>query len=352
MQRPPYSEAYNLTLEHSFTNTTSFQIGYQGSVDRHLQMSYSANQYAGNRIQGANMQLLQPYFDLGTVEPIVNRGISSYNSLQAKVERKYANGLGYLASYTWSHCLDDAFEPIGQSEQGGYRNPNFLGFKYDYGACTTDVRQRLSFSPQLELPFGRGKKFLNRGGVVDAVVGGWKTSWIFQAQSGNPIFLTASNGTGGYPLRVSDPFGAGGTPDPATQPNFVCATKTHSLASWFNPCAFKNPPRATLGDSNPASNLINYQSAGSIPYGPPGRVSVPGPGFNKVDLSLFKSFGIPWRESQIHLRADVFNLLNHPSFGYPSNGLQGNSAGQITSTRFSGESPDARVAQFAVRYTF
>jgi hypothetical protein len=342
--------SYNLNFQHAFTDTMSFTIGYQGNESKHLRMSYNPNVFNGPVPRGANGQSLQPFYDFNIVN-VANQGIGRYDSMQAKLEKRYSNGLYFLAGYTWAHCLDDAFGPIGQSQQGGYRNPTALGFRYDYGACTQDVRNRFTFSPQYELPFGRGKKFLNHGGVVDAVTGGWKTSFVFQAQSGNPIFLTSSNQGSSYPIRVGDPFAAGGTADAFTQPQFACATQTRTLQQWFNPCAYKNPPQAA-SVTNVANNTIAANVAGLIPFGPPGRVSISGPGFNNLDMSLFKSFAIPYRASSLQFRADAFNLLNHPSFSNPGSNLQGVDSQAITSTRFSGLLPNARVIQLALRLSF
>ena len=213
-----YTTAYNLTFQQSLTNTVTYTLGYQGNVSRRLQSSYGANTFPGIVPKGADSQTYQPFFDFGNIVQVANEGVGRYDSLQAKLDKRYSNGLYFLAGYTWSHCLDDAFGPIGQSAYGGYRNPNFLGFRYDYGACTQDTRNRFTFSPQYELPFGAGKRFLNHGGLVNQVAGGWKTSFIFQVQSGAPVFVTSSNQGGSYPVRICDPLKAGGTADPATQP--------------------------------------------------------------------------------------------------------------------------------------
>lgn len=122
-------------------------------------------------------------------------------------------------------------------------------------------RNRFTFSTQYDLPFGQGKRFLNRGGITNQIAGGWKTSLIFQTQTGDPVFLTFSNQGSSYPVRVGDSFAAGVTPNPATQPNFVCATKAKSLAFWCNPCAFANPSQAYAGPDDPSANLINIKSA-------------------------------------------------------------------------------------------
>lgn len=346
-----YTTAYNLSLQHSLTNSITFTISYQGNQSKHLRESYDANTYPGYVPRGENGQDYQPFHDF-TIVNVATSGVGRYDSLQAKIDKQYKNGLYFLAGYTWAHCLDDAFGPIGQSAYGGYRNPNLLGFHYDYGDCTQDVRNRGTLNVEYELPFGKGKRFANKGGITDAFVGGWKANLLFQAQSGDPVFLTSSNQSGSYPFRVSDPFGAGGIADAATQPQFNCAAKTRTLAQWFNPCAFKNPPQAVIGNSDPSENLINVNSAGLLPSGPYGRVGVTGPGLNSVDLSLFKDFVIPFRESTLQLRADGFNVLNHPSFSNPGTSLTGDTGQAITSTRFSSLIPDARVIQVAARLTF
>jgi len=86
-------------------------------------------------------------------------------------------------------AVDDAVQPIQGTDGGQAGNPAFLGLKFEYGASATDVRHRFTFAPQYELPFGRGKQFLNHGGLVDGLAGGWKVAAIFQVQTGTPIAL-------------------------------------------------------------------------------------------------------------------------------------------------------------------
>lgn len=346
-----YTTAYNLSFQRALTSSMTFTLGYQGNESKHLRMSYNANTYAGYVPRGANGQDYQPFHDFSVVN-VASAGVGRYDSLQAKIEKKYTQGLYFLAGYTWAHCLDDAFGPIGQSAYGGYRNPNLLGFRYDYGSCTQDVRNRFTLNGQYELPFGRGRQFANKGGITNAVVGQWKVSLTFQAQGGDPVFLTSSNQGSSYPIRIGNPMAPGGTADAATQPQFNCATKTKTLSQWFNPCAFKNPPVAVSGASDPTQNLINVNEAGLLPSGPRGRQAVIGPGFNQVDMSIFKNFTLPLHESVLQFRADAFNVLNHPSFSNPGTSLTGATGQTITSTRFSALIPDARVIQVAARLSF
>lgn len=346
-----YTEAYNLTLQHSLSPTITYSIGYQGNVSHHLRVSYAANQYPGVIPAEGNSQLYQPFYDFGNIIRVTNEGLANYNSLQTKIEKRYSRGLSFLGGYTWGHSLDDAVQPIQGTDGGQAGNPAFLGLSYEYGASNTDVRHRFTFSPQYDLPFGRGRQFLNHGGLVDQVAGGWKAAAIFQVQTGEPIALPQR-------FRISDPFAPGGTPDPVTQRNQQCAAQTKTIAHWFNPCAFTQAPTAYATEQDYSAavanggNAVLLSQAGTLPYGQRGRITVGGPGFNRLDMSLFKSFKLPFRESAFELRADGVNVMNTPSFGDPSTSITGSNAGRINSTRFSGIIPDARVIQVAGRLTF
>jgi hypothetical protein len=350
-QQTPYSEAYNLSFERQLGASTTAQLAYVGNVDRHLQVSYNANEI-GIVPPGYALQANLPFPSFGTIEPIVDQGVSNYNSFQAKLDRRYTNNLYFLASYTWAHSLDDAFGTIGQSKSGGYRNARLLGLGYDYGTSMQDVRQRFTLSAQYNLPFGKGQKFANSNKLEDLVIGGWSTTMLFRVQTGQPVVITAgnspTNGSGGaYAIRVGDPFAAGGTPQAGT--GEVCATKTRTVKNWFNPCAFANPPQAVTTVTG--VNQVQIESAGLLPYGSKGRTSVSGPGYNRIDLSAFKSFPVV-KTTSLQLRADIFNLLNTPAYGLPNNSVGSGSFSTITSEQFSGEQPDARVVQFAARFQF
>jgi hypothetical protein len=343
-----YTESYNLTVQQAFTPTISFTLGYQGNQSRHLRVSYGANQYPGVvPTDIASAQVYQPFYDIGGIDVVTNEGQGRYDSLQTKLDKKFSHGLSFLAGYTWSHSLDDAVQPIQGTDGGTSGNPAFLGLKFEYGASNTDVRNRFTFAPQYDLPFGKGKAFLNHGGLVNEVIGGWKTTAIFQVQTGTPIALPGR-------FRISNPFTPGGTPNPITQANEFCAPVTKTLTHWFNPCAFAQAPSAVISPADlvPGDNEVLLSQAGTLPYGQPGRLTVTGPGFNRLDMSLFKSFAIPFRESAFQLRADVFNVTNTPSFSDPNNSITGANAGDITTVRFNGILPNGRVIQVAGRLNF
>lgn len=333
----PYSEQYNLALEKSFSNWTATAT-YVGAGSHHLQVNPDVNQALTPDVPGGNGQQLRPFPDFGKSSIITYGGFSSYNGLQTSLKHRYSNGFLFLASYTYSHSLDDAIYPIGSyvGQGGGYRNWRALGLGYDYGTSLQDVRQRFTLNGFDELPFGRGKKYLNQGGLLNGVVGGWESSFTFRAQTGEPeIVYPNNNSTNGVgtsnAVRVGNPFAS-------TIGSSVVKTKT--VANWINPAAFVNP--SVANGVSAASDLASY--------GPPGKTTFAGPGYYRVDLSATKSL-LAFRESKVQLKGELYNVLNTPALGQPANTL-GSGFGSVSSERFNGPAPDARTLQLALKYVF
>jgi hypothetical protein len=369
--KTPYTESYNLSVQYSISPTLSATVAYVGNVDIHLRNSNgSTNTYDGVLAPGVSTNPYTPLggqggtpgsganytaFGLSNGRLVTDNGVANYNSLQSKLEKRTSKNLSFLATYTYSHALDDARPPLGSySGQGAYRLPQWLGIHYDYGTDLSDVRHRATFNGHYVLPVGHGQRFLNQAGVLNEVLGGWETSLTFRVQTGSPVDLVSNNTLGNgtsYPLRTGNPFAPGGT---VQNTGLQCATATKTVQHWFNPCAFANPVSVTA---------TNYNTLPlSAFYGPYGSTTVVGPGYNRVDMTLFKNFAL-LHESNLQFRADVFNLLNTPAHGQPAtsvgggggaitNQTQTGSFGQITNERFSGEQPDARVIQLALKLSF
>ena len=344
-----YSEQYNFSVQQSLPKKTTVTFAYVGSVTRHLQLDPQPNQINHLIPNGASTQAASPFPLFGSNgRAALLAGIANYNGLQITAEHRLSNGLYFLGTYTWSHALDDAPPPLGGSGDTGnfIRNWRQLGFGYDYGSSNQDVRQRVTADIQYELPFGQGRQYLNHSDLLNLIAGGWSSTLLVRAQTGQPAIVSPSfdttNGVGkSYAFRtVNDPFKAGHVATVST--GSTCATSTRNVRTWFNPCAFDNPPDATGAN-------------GLAPYGPRGKTEVYGPGYHRVDLSAFKDFNLV--ESQVlQFRADIFNVFNTPAFGQPNTTL-GSNAGQITSERYggqglAGEIPDARVTQLSLKYSF
>jgi len=365
--RTPYSEQYNLTLNYGVTNSMVASIGYVGAVSRHLitfpnpngQVAVTPHNFGGySDAQGRHVNPFQPFPHFGGVSYTAYDGSSNYNSLQTTLEQRATRDLSFLTAYTYSHSLDDAPTPLGSTGDGSYRASNIIGINADYSNSPFDVRHRVTLNANYQLPVGYGKHFLNNRSIVSEAIGGFSSSFVFRAQTGEPITVGTNgfngvSGGGANAVKVRDPFATGGTPPPGSSAA-SCPTTVRTVQHWYNPCAFSNPQSDNLGytaalypdGKTHIPNAVFGQAA--IPYLGAPRNQTYGPGYVRVDASLFKDFHI-FREAGLRFRADAFNLLNTPAYGNPSTANNSNSGGQITGARFfQANTPDSRFFQFAV----
>ncbi len=353
----PYTQSYNLSVQRAISNDLVATLAYVGDVSRHLVVNVNTNAAEALIDPRLNTQTVQPFPAFGSVATNEYAGISSYNSLQAKMEKRYANGLSFLTTYTWAHSLDDASQPLGGI---GYRGINLIGIRGDYTNSQADVRHRLTFNGYYQLPFGRGKKFLSsRGGILNALAGDWAADVQFTAQTGFPFSVGTNlgnagpNGGSANAILVRNPFAPGGTPD-ASNPSITCAATTRNKAHWYNPCAFANPARAFPNAAVAGSPVSTTRIIGlaASPYLGGRFNTIYGPGYERVNTSLFKRVQT-FREQYLELRADIFNVLNTPAYGNPSTTSDATTGGQITGPRsFQSFTPDARFIQLSAKYVF
>lgn len=269
--------------------------------------------------------------------------------------------------------MDDAPTPLGSNGDDGYPNTNIQPIQYQYSSSPFDVRQRMTLNATGRLPSlhqakpgstgAEGSRFLNIG--MRSLLEEWSASLTFVAQTGNPFSVTpdysafhaASGASVVYAELLANPFRGGGAP-PASNPGIVCPAELRNRTHWYNPCAFGNPVSGSLIAPGSA---VGGNAA--LPYLGGKRNDVYGPGYQRVNLSLFKDFHLSGLRA-FEFRADGFNLLNTPSYANPNNnstggGLQSGIAtnssagGQLTSPRFfQNFTPDARFLQFSLKCTF
>ena len=368
--RTPYSQQYNLTVEYGFSNSLVGSVGYVGSVSRHLQTFPNPNGqtaltpsgFSGyTDSNGDKENPFQPFPHFSGFSFTSYDASSNYNSLQTKLEKRLTRGLSFLTTYTYSHSLDNGPTPLPGNNDGGYRSLNIIGLGADYGSSPFDTRHRVTLNGNYELPIGRGRAYMNNGGLLDYAIGGWSSSVVFQAQTGQPITigtngLTSPGGSGVNAIKIGDPSKPGGSAN-ASNPGVVCPTKVRTIQNWYNPCAFANPQADNIGyttavysDGTKVPNSVSGQAALAYVGSPRGQTF--GPGYNRTNVSLFKSFST-FREQSLQFRADVFNLLNTPAYGAPSTSNISSKGGAITGSRnFSANTPDSRFFQFALKYSF
>ena len=362
----PFSQEYNLNFQYAITSNMSATLGYVGGVTHHLYVEYpSLNSSLALSFPGDNIRNYEPFPTLGGINYEQAIGSSSYNSLQAKLEKRYSNGVSFLASYTWAHSLDNAQSDLADNQDYGYRAPGILPISTEMRNSPFDVRQRFTFNGNYELPFGYGRRFMNHKGVLDQIAGGWSATLVFQGQTGNPFSLyadipTANGLDNAPPITKASPFAGGGTPtlNSGLPAGYVCPSSVRTPKQWYNPCAFVNPrpgsdivaPGTTPTGTQIVGPVTDPSTVLQFAGGP--LMSVYGPPLRRFNMSVFKNFST-WREQTLQFRADIFNVLNTPWFAVPSYSNDGAFGGQITSTRETGAfTPDPRFFQFAIKYQF
>lgn len=340
--KTPYTLSYNLTVQYQLSQSQTVQAAYVGNGVRHLGVYINPN--SPNQIlpPGLNSFSFSPYPDFPTGFIYTSfAGNSYYHSLQLNYEKQFGQGFQALANFTWSKCRTDATDVLNETALA-YRAPLLSGFgiQGDYGLCDFDINKVVHFSGTYELPFGAKKRFLaNSGKIVDAFLGGWKTNWILTLQDGQPFTVHCVNAT-------TSGFGCNAL---LVKGQNVYAGP-HNVDQWLNPNAFADPPAATaIGQTD------------RTPLGGAATQFV-GPGYHRLDFSLFKSFRTS-ETTSVEFRSEFFNLTNHPNFSAP--GFSGNGVvaapgaldyinpstfGKIASTR-DGQN-DQREIQFALKFYF
>ena len=323
----PYTQGYNFTVQYELMPNTSFEVGYVGSLGRHLETFSGTNLVSQILPPTVNPAQYIPFpsFARGSSYATTN-GQSHYHSMQSKFTRRLSHGLDFLATYTWAKTLTNAGDLLNGGNVGGFRAPNLpgMGINADMGLASFHVAHAFTFSGTYELPFGKGRAILTDAhGVTQAILGGWSTNWIATLYSGNAqtigCSITTTAGTNCFALQV-----------PGVDKYIG------KVEQFYNPAAFANPPVAT--------------QIGQADFGPLGgkRTQVTGPPYKKLDFSLFKSFQVTER-TRLEFRAESFNLTNTPAFANPSvtNFTDTRNFGKITATRNNPN--DARQIQFALK---
>jgi hypothetical protein len=323
--KPPYVQQWSFGIESQISTNLAVEVSYIGAKGVHLgDLHLPANQpEPGPGAYGPR----RPYPDFGEMLYTTADASSDYNSLQAKVTRRFSNGLSFLASYTFSKSLDDNEGDEGFG--GGFGNGDAQDDNrpwLDWSRSFTDARNRLVFSYIYEIPVGKGRKFLNKGGVANTVIGGWQVSGITSFQSGFP-----------FTVITSGSFSNTGSATP--RPDRTCSgNAAQTLGAWFNTSCFTNAPLQ--------ADLTN----GIYSFGNSGRNILSGPGLNDFDLAAIKHFKLGERFN-LEFRAELFNMFSTPNFSYPHANLSAQAFGSISELN-PNNLVQARQVQFAMKLSF
>jgi hypothetical protein len=315
-----YTMQYLLNVQRSIGNNSTFEVGYTGNQNRKL--AYLTN--ANGPVPGISLFATRaPYPEWQAIQFLMGDGVGNYNALSGKFTQRFTAGLTSMFSYTWSKAMDDSSAIRGASSGFAPQNPHCR--HCEYAVSDVNVPHRFVTSILYTLPFGKGARFLNQGGILSHIVGGWQLSTITTIQSGVPVTATASW-------------------DAAGQVIVPHSNRLNCVAGVDPVAADPNPDRYYVREafSNPTAGQ----------FGTCSRNSLIAPSRWNVDASTMKDFKFNERHT-LQFRMEMFNAPNHPAWGTPnagwgngSNVNPGQNFGRIRGTS------QLRQIQFALKYFF
>jgi hypothetical protein len=344
----PYAQDWNLNVQHSLGADWLLQVGYVGTTGVRLPRFIEGNPAVfvpglsgGQPISSENnvnqrrlysvCTLTSPpsvpcvYSSVGEIASVAD---SSYNALQASLRKRFGHGLSFLASYTWSHSIDDvsSFNITGSASQPVAGENDLAQDPFDLaaerGRSMFDARNRFVLSYQWNLPFwNRPTNWYQHA------LGNWQVNGIVTVMSGTPFTVFDSNDVS---LQGQAPEITGFS---ANRPNLIGNPNNgpRTPAEWMNVSAFQQLQPDPLG---------RFEV-----FGDEGRNVVDGPGYVNWDFSAFKN--IPLSESkELQFRGELFNFLNHTNFRLPISDISSPQFGQIQ------QDVGPRVIQMALKFLF
>jgi Carboxypeptidase regulatory-like domain len=319
--RAPYATEWSFGIESQWSNNWATEITYIGNRSVHQGFLHL---FANQPEPGlGDFQPRRPYPEFGQMLFTTPDAYSTYEGLQTKVTKRYSKGYTMLVAYTYSKSLDnnEGDEGFGGG-QGNSAPQNDNNPAAEYGRSYADTRHRVSVAGVWDLPFGKGRHFMNTGGVADVVLGGWEGSWIVTAQSGFPFSVVIG----------TDPANTGSL---VNRPDRVCSgVGAQTPTNWFDASCF------------PVSALDAALNAGTPRFGNAGRNILDAPGLLTFDLGVHKTFKFTERYS-LEFRSDIFNAFNHTNFTTVGNSVTNPSTvGVLTGAR------EPRDIQFALKLMF
>ncbi len=343
-----YVQQWNLSVQRAITNNLSAEVAYLGSHIVHVGIPDSnlnqltedqlaegppllttvPNPYYGeippsSSIGGKTItqaQLIKPYprfLNIATYRH--NSGQTNYNAVAAKVEQRLANGISLLFAYTHSKLIDDASSVFSSTVLSSPNSNSLIAAdtfrpSLERDSSNGDMPNVTSFSGMYDLPAGHGHRFASNG-IGNTLLGGWQLNAIFLLQSGMPVTVTQAtnfNSFAGFSIQ---------RPNLVGNPSLAPGDRTP--AHFFHTSAFATAPQFTIGSAS--------------------RNPVRGPAYRDLDLALVKHTTL-FRETDMEIRAELFNVTNTPAFSQPNGSFGSAAFGSITST-----TTDPRVLQLAIR---
>jgi hypothetical protein len=323
--RNGYTESFNLNLQQEFPGGIVMQLGYYGSVGKHLRVRLNQNQPFSTGVRPflaiSTSSLIAPGKATSTANfaEATSDGYSNYNAMWATATKNLSHGVEFNVTYDLSKSMDT--NSLGS--QGGYTLEDSTNPRLNYGPSDFDTRNHISGTAVYNLPF-KGNRFVE----------GFQLSGILQYQTGNPVNLTNTSTFTGVSGLI--------------RPNVVGQIVTKKIQTAITNVTFIQSPVCTAILLPPACSFQNTTNS----FGNMSRNEIYGPGFTDIDLSGEKDTKIAeWLS--LKLRVDAFDILNHPNFGQPSGSTTSTAFGQISSTRFAtSDGGSSRQLQLSGKFIF
>ena len=320
-----YIEQFNLAAEREF-GATVVSLTYVGELGR--RMAYylpDANTFAANTgvAGGSGLRTYAATSPNVTSVPLfASRGAGSYNGLQFVAKRRLTKGLDLSFNYTIARGLDDS-EAISNDGGDGFGSVPSQVSTLEYGNSNLDLRHRISGTFNYALPFGNSMT-----GIKGILAKGWQANGLVSWNTGLPLSETNLNNIGGTRPGTTNSDRPNVIANINSSVDTVTGAKTHTVKEWFNVSAFQGQTSGTTGNEH--------------------RNQIYGPGLQRVDLSLFKTFDLTER-FKFEFRTEAFNVLNTAQFAFPTASLGNAANGAISSTE---NSYSPRIIQFAGKIHF
>lgn len=319
-QKTALVHQFNVTFQYQFAKDYSIDVGYVGSRSRNLLRSRDIG--SGGTADARN--LAGAFLSAQLYE---NTARANYDSLQMQLQKRLSRNIQGQLSYTYSRNRDDStgiFNGLGEGRgsRGGPQNP--FDTEAEYGVSSLDVPHLLSADAIIDLPFGKGQRYMSSGAIADKLVGGIQMNIIVSGRSGYPFSVVDGDNQSVRANVIGDPFsGTNGTE-----------------GRYLNRAAFGGPTGAC-----PGPNCVVNAAGRQIRFGIQPRNEFRGPGFIRTDFSIFKNTALTER-LKMQLGIEFFNVFNQASYTVPNNNFRSGDFG-----RFDAAMP-ARVIQYRMKFLF
>ncbi len=311
-----YVQSYQLSVQRQLTKGTYLDVGYVGNYGVHEEIVQDYNEATPNAAGGTlTLQQRRPIQTYGTIQESFNEGPSRYNALEAKLEKRYANGIYIANSFTWSHAQDVAAanQELNNNDSPVVDLYNMMG---SYTRSAYDRPLNDSLAVVADLPYGAGKRFGSHAAApLRFVLSDWQLTALNYLISGLPINISYAQSTA-QQLSTETSF--------LYRPNLVGVPV---LGSSHRTALTGKPGQYQYLDPN----AITIPVAANTPNGNCPRNVARAPGFADLDLGLHKRFPVGFEKVGLEFRAEAFDVLNHSNAQAPDSVATDTTYGQVSS---------------------